>query len=149
MGRDGRQRMLKMKPLRHNKKGQALIEFLPVILLFIVIMSVSFIFFMGLRESAIMQEAARNAAFAKIANSGPLVSREFRSGASNYYEFPLEGAQNIEIDNSKTCFSTNPQLSTNGNNIFKLPSILGVEMDLQRTHKMTVFRRPGSEDYCD
>lgn len=141
--------MLKTSRLRHNKKGQAMIEFLPAILLFIVIMSVSFIFFMGLRESTLLQEAARNAAFAKIANSGPLVSRENRSSATNYYEFPLEGAQNIEIDNSKTCFSATPQLSNDGPNIFKLPSILGVKMDLQRTHKMTVFRRPGSENYCD
>lgn len=126
-----------------------MIEFLPAILLFIVIMTVSFIFFMGLRESALLQEAARNAAFAKIANSGPLVSRENRSGALNHYEFPLQGAQNVEVNNENTCFVATPQLSTDGNNTFKLPKILGIEMDLKRTHKMTVFRRPGASNSCE
>lgn len=132
-----------------NNKGQAMIEFLPAILLFIVILIVSVVFFIGLRESTLLQESARNAAFAKIANSGPLVSRQNRSGAPNLYQFPMSGSKNVEVNNDKTCFSATPQLSTDGPNLFKLPSILGVDMELQRIHKMTVFRRPGSIDACN
>jgi hypothetical protein len=141
--------MLKKISRFKNNKGQAMIEFLPAVLLFIVILIVSTVFFIGLRESTLLQEAARNAAFAKISNSGPLVSRANRSGAQNLYEFPMSGSQNIIVDNSKTCFSATPQLSTDGPNLFKLPSILGVDMGLQRIHKMTVFRRPGSIDACE
>lgn len=142
--------MLKKPSPLKNKSGQAMIEFLPAILLFIVILIVSTVFFMGLRESTLLQEAARNAAFAKISNSGPLVSRENRAGAPGFYTFPMIGTQNVLVDKDKTCFVASPQLSTDGssNNIFKLPSILGVEMGLQRTHKMTVFRQPGDPKLC-
>lgn len=125
-----------------------MIEFLPAILLFIVILIVSTVFFMGIRESTLLQEAARNAAFAKISNSGPLVSRENRAGAPGFYEFPMAGTQNVLVDKDKTCFVASPQLSTDGHNTFKLPSILGVDMGLQRIHKMTVFRQPGDPKLC-
>ncbi len=140
--------MLKKPSPLKNKSGQAMIEFLPAILLFIVILIVSTVFFMGLRESTLLQEAARNAAFAKISNSGPLVSRENRAGAPGFYNFPMTGTQNIEVNSRNTCFVASPQLSTDGPNTFKLPSILGVEMGLQRIHKMTVFRQPGDPKLC-
>ena len=140
--------MLKKPSPLKNKSGQAMIEFLPAILLFIVILIVSTVFFMGLRESTLLQEAARNAAFAKISNSGPLVSRENRAGAPGFYTFPMTGTQNIEVNSRNTCFVASPQLSTDGPNTFKLPSILGVEMGLQRIHKMTVFRQPGDPKLC-
>jgi len=127
-----------------------MIEFLPAILIFIVILIVSTVFFMGLRESTLLQEAARNAAFAKISNSGPLVSRENRAGALGFYEFPMNGTKNVEVNSGNICFVASPQLSTDGSNknIFKLPSILGVDMGLQRIHKMTVFRQPGDPKLC-
>ena len=140
--------MLKKPSLLKNKNGQAMIEFLPAILIFIVIIIVSTVFFMGLRESTLLQEAARNAAFAKISNSGPLVSRVNQSGAPGFYTFPMTGTQNIEVNSRNTCFVASPQLSTDGPNTFKLPSILGVEMGLQRIHKMTVFRQPGDPKLC-
>jgi hypothetical protein len=140
--------MLKKSSPLKNKSGQAMIEFLPAILLFIVILIVSTVFFMGLRESTLLQEAARNAAFAKISNSGPLVSRENRAGALDFYEFPMNGTKNVLVDKDKTCFVASPQLSTDGPNTFKLPSILGIDMGLQRIHKMTVFRRPGDPKLC-
>ena len=138
--------MLKKKYLLKNKKnGQAMIEFLPAILLFIVILVVSVVFFMGLRESTLLQEAARNAAFAKISNSGPLVSRSNRAGSSKHYEFPMTGTQNKVVNNQNTCFSSTPD----GTNAFNLPSILGVTMDLKRIHKATVFRQPGAPNTCE
>ena len=142
--------MLKKKSLLHHKKGQAMIEFLPAILLFIVILIVSVVFFIGLRESTLLQEAARNAAFAKIANSGPLVSRNksLDPGATSqkYYSFPLTGAKNVEVDNTNFCFVATPQPTSEG--FVKLPSIFDVDMNLKRTHKMTVFRLPASLDAC-
>ncbi|MEI7441386.1 MAG: TadE family protein [bacterium] len=141
--------MLKKPSLLKNKNGQAMIEFLPAILLFIVILIVSTVFFMGLRESTLLQEAARNAAFAKISNSGPLVSRDYQGGApTSFYAFPMTGTKNIKVSRSNTCFVASPQLSTDGPNTFKLPSILGVEMGLQRIHKMTIFRQPGDPKLC-
>jgi hypothetical protein len=137
--------MLKSK--KNPKSGQAMIEFLPAILLFFVIIAASIVFFIGLRESFNMQMAARNALFAKIRNSGPLVSPPGGSlGFANHYDFPITGATNPAVTQGNVCFTARPE--TNVTQAI-LPKILGLGLSLDRAHRATIFRKPGSPNTCD
>ncbi len=133
--------------MKNSKSGQALIEFLPAIILFFVVIGASLIFFIGLRESFHMQVAARNAIFAKIRNSGPLVTP---AGALNYqkhYMFPFGGAiTQAGLSQEQTCISARPQKDVVQS---ILPSILGLTLNLDRAHRATIFRRPGAITSCD
>ncbi len=122
-----------------------MIEFLPAILLFIVILIVSVVFFIGLIETTHIQESARKAPFSKKYKKGPLVSRSNRAGSAKHYEFPMSGTQNVLVDSQKTCFVAKPD----GTGGFKLPSILGETMKLERIHKMTVFRQAAAPNTCE
>lgn len=138
--------LIKKIPLGSNR-GQSLVEFLPAILLFMVVIAASLVFFMGLRESFQMQEAARNAAFTKIANSGPMISNANRSSVKDQYEFPMStGLRNVDVNQTTTCFAVTPN---SGETQARLPSILGLNLNLSRAHKMSVFRRPGAPGACD
>ena len=132
---------------KRSVRGQALIEVLPAILLFIIVIAASLVFFIGIRESFQMQEAARNAAFAKIANSGPLISPASRSSVQGQYEFPIgAGLSNTDVTQANTCFSVTP---SSGITTAVLPRILNLNLDLLRAQKMTVFRRPGDPSLCN
>lgn len=129
-----------------SQSGQAMIEFLPAILLFMIIIVSSLVFFIGLRESYQMQVAARNSVFAKIRNSGPLISSGGALNVSLHYKFPFSGASNTAVTPLNSCFSARPQV---GVPQAILPSIMGVGLNLSRAHNMTIFRRPAPPTACD
>ena len=132
---------------RDPRSGQAMIEFLPAVLLFFVIIGTSLVFFIGLRESFQMQIAARNAMFAKIRNSGPLISTANTDlNHPKHYMFPFSGVQQGTVTPANTCFTAVPE--TNGAPLL-LPRILGIPMALQRAHRATIFRRPAPANACD
>jgi hypothetical protein len=131
---------------KNSKSGQALIEFLPAIILFFVVIGVSLVFFIGLRESFHMQVAARNAMFAKIRNSGPLVTPPTALGYDSHYRFPFGTVTQAGLDSSNICLSVRPQ---SGVTEAVLPSILGLTLNLGRAHRATIFRRPGDPTTCD
>lgn len=131
---------------KNSKSGQALIEFLPAIILFFVVIGVSLVFFVGLRESFHMQVAARNAMFAKIRNSGPLVTPSGALGYDSHYRFPFGVVKQAGLSPSNTCLSVRPQT---GVTEAVLPSILGLTLNLGRAHRATIFRRPGAPTSCD
>lgn len=60
--------------LGFSRKGQAMIEFLPLLGIFIIVMSASLAFFRSLREGILRQEALRNLYFASTKNVGTLTS---------------------------------------------------------------------------
>lgn len=140
--------MLKKTSRYSSQSGQAMIEFLPAILLFFVIIGTSIVFFIGLRESFHMQLAARHSLFGKIRNSGPLVVPSNSSIATNdgFYPLPATVSRNAGMSVRSTCLSARPQT---GVRQAVLPSILGLSLNLERAHRATIFRRPGSITSCD
>lgn len=131
---------------KNSKSGQALIEFLPAIILFFVVIGASLVFFIGLRESFHMQIAARNAMFAKIRNSGPLITPAGALGYTKHYMFPFGTVKQAGLTQGNTCISVRPQT---GVTEAVLPSILGLTLNLGRAHRATIFRRPGAPTSCD
>lgn len=132
---------------RNSKSGQSLIEFLPAILLFFVVISASIVFFIGLRESFHMQISARNSLFSKIRNSGPLISPPGATlGYTDHYSFPFVGANTPAVTQSNICFTARPDSSATQ---AILPSILGLGLNLDRAHRATIFRKPGPPTACD
>ncbi len=132
--------------MKNSKKGKALIAFMPAIILFFIVIAASLVFFIGLRESFHMQVAARNAIFAKIRNSGPLVTPASALNYNRHYMFPFAGARNVGLGPGQLCISARPQ--TGITQAF-LPSILGLTLNLERAHRATIFRRPGAVNSCD
>ena len=138
--------MLSKSSRRSNRKsGQAMIEFIPAVILFIFLMMASYVFFRGLRESIQGQEAARNMAFAKIANSGPLVSEGGGLGVSGQYEFGVSTPAPA-MNNRNVCFGVKPEANERSVN---LPSLWGISMVLGRNQRATIFRQPAARNKCD
>jgi hypothetical protein len=59
---------------KSKQSGQAIIEFLPSVLLFLIVVGGGLSYFQMMREVTIRQEVVRNLAFAKIQNSGTLTT---------------------------------------------------------------------------
>lgn len=59
---------------RDSKRGQAIVEILPSVMLFMLVISAGLAYFRVMRAATIRQEAVRNLAFAKIDNSGTLTT---------------------------------------------------------------------------
>ncbi len=137
--------MLKLPANLKNKKGQAMIEFIPIMVVLMILVFTSLVFFQGIRESIKSQEASRNLAFATIANSGPIVSGGGSTTIPGQYEF-AGAANRPEVSNRNMCFGVRPQGRSSNT---ALPSILGMNMQMSRVHKMSVFRQPGPKNSCD
>jgi hypothetical protein len=59
---------------KKSRRGQAIVEFIPSAMVFIVVIYASIAYFRVMRAATIKQEVVRNIAFAKIANSGTLTT---------------------------------------------------------------------------
>ena len=59
---------------RRNQQGQALVELLPSLMVFLTILVAGLSYFQVMREASVRQEVVRNLAFAKIENSGTLTT---------------------------------------------------------------------------
>ncbi len=139
--------LVKSDSKNNSKSGQAMIELIPAILLFFIVIIASMVFFIGLRESFHMQIAARNAMFAKIRNSGPLISPPSSAAlASKNYNFGLGVTTNPNVNQEASCFTARPQTSQTQ---VILPTILGQTLNLERAHRATIFRRPAAANACD
>lgn len=103
---------------RSSNSGQAMVEFLPAIMIFVMVMSAGLAYFRVMRAAALRQEAVRNMAFAKIDNSGTLTTvdtpDEGKSAAS--VGIAIEGrsvdaitsGNNAFIDSGVSCFRVVP-----------------------------------------
>jgi hypothetical protein len=72
MGRHGRQQLLSSSS--RGRKGQAIIELLPAVIIFFTVVVAALNYFRVMRAAVIRQESARNALFAVISNSGTLTT---------------------------------------------------------------------------
>lgn len=73
--------MLKFK---NSKRGQAITEFIPSMIIFFMVITGALAFYRVIRSATIKQEVVRNLTFAKIRNSGTLTTtpEQVRGGGS-------------------------------------------------------------------
>ena len=130
--------------------GQAMLELLPMFVIFFAAISGMVAYFQTMRNSILVQEAARNAAFAKIANSGPLVTPPEQVGqplmAGPYERGPaayqVSGANNnAVVGPGNSCFTVFP-----GESVIpeRLPTIYGIASTVGETSRAVVYRFGGS-----
>lgn len=127
-----------------EKKGQAIIEMLPMIVIFLVAISASIAYFQMMRNAILVQEAARNAAFAKINNSGPMVTppaRQNRGVQTSTYRIIAGGNSDPVLGPGNSCITVFP-----GQSIVpeRLPVIMGDSYQINETTRAVVYRLPGS-----
>jgi len=60
--------------MKNSKSGQAIIEFVPAMVLFFIVLSAGFSYYRLMRSAQIREEAVRNVIFQKINYSGTLTS---------------------------------------------------------------------------
>ena len=131
-----------------NKKGQAVIEMLPSFFLFMLVFTASLALFEAMSNAVKVQEAARNMAFAKIANCGPLISPPEETGGLVLGRAParatvVQGPANRKVTSSSRCFSVYPTEARYG---VELLPIYGVEglLNIDFSTRLSVYRSPGS-----
>ena len=114
-----------------NRRGQATVEFLPSIVVFLLVISAALSYFRALRSATLRQEEVRNIAFAKIGNSGtmttppnqmngttplPLVLLALAETGTVPGPEPVNVSDNTFIDERTGCFAVSPGGST-GNDV--------------------------------
>lgn len=112
--------MLKtLSPLQKSKSGQAMVEFLPAIMIFILVMSAGLAYFRVMRSAALREEAVRNLAFAKMDNAGTLTTVDSPDEGKSAAEVSvsiegqsipaLSSGNNVFISEQVQCFSVVPE----------------------------------------
>jgi hypothetical protein len=67
--------------VRRRSSGQAMVELMPAIMLFMLVVSAGLAYFRVMRAAARNEEASRNIAFAKINNAGTLTTVDIVPGS--------------------------------------------------------------------
>jgi hypothetical protein len=141
--------MLVLRQPRNTRSGQAMVELLPSLILFFMVMSAGLAYFRVMRMAVMRQEAVRNIAFAKIANKGSLTTSrvEAENGISLSSDMGGGGvsvvpeSRNDFVSYEQDCFTV-----TSASAIYKvsMSSIysIGVPKDVDITSYATVYRRP-------
>lgn len=73
---------MKTVSVRDRRRGQAMIEFVPSLILFFIVMSAGLSYYRLMRAAQIREEAVRNILFQKINYSGTLTSQFIENPAS-------------------------------------------------------------------
>jgi len=144
-----------------SRKGQALIEAIPSLLIFITVITAAFTYFKVMRFSAIRQEVARNLIFSKINNSGTLTFQAVAPGNGSFRENPyLSFQENIsnsaaiqipdrgpaaELNRNNTCLRVLPNAVEDEEQNFS--KIIGANLnEITRNIKTqsVIYRAPGA-----
>lgn len=105
-----------------SKSGQALVEMLPSLVIFLVVMSAGLAYFRIMRNATIRQEVVRNLAFAKINNTGTMTTslsqavgevqfldgQPVLQGDRNDDVYDVPGGAYVKAD----CFTVSPREAT-------------------------------------
>jgi len=119
--------------IKSPNKGQALVEFIPALVLFLIVISAGLAYFRVMRAGVIRQEAVRNLAFAKIANSGTLTTTSMQvDQAIVVSEIAAVTSQNnLDIGSSEPCFKVSPNefvKEVNVGGVYGLKDLLPVKI---------------------
>jgi len=129
-----------------SKKGQALVELLPSLVIFFMVISASLSYFEIMRGATIRQEVVRNLAFAKMNNMGTLTTPTGKLGAPIQIEgvAAISGNDNDFVGFQSNCFSVSPANLTES---FQPKKIIGVSAvpPVEVSSYAVVYRRPGSQ----
>jgi len=114
MGRHGRQQLL--GPSRDSRKGQAIIELLPSVIIFFTVIVAGLNYFRVMRAAVIRQEVVRNSVFALINNSGTLTTPpNLLSSVGDTSTVPAGVESGVPVirahsfvSGGSSCFSVNP-----------------------------------------
>ncbi len=113
MGRHGRQQLL--SPHRSLRRGQAIVELLPAVIVFFTVIVAALNYFRVMRAAVIRQEAVRNQVFALINNSGTLTTPPNlldQVSATNTVQAGIEGVPIIKthsfVAGTSSCFIVFP-----------------------------------------
>lgn len=150
---------VEMKVLLANKNGQALMEIVPVMIIFIFFISASITYFKNMRFLTIREEVARNLMFSRINNSGTLTTHPVARGGSgdrpqpflSFANGPTPGVEapamnSLLIGRSVNCFSVFPQAGTPPEFVFnKIFGITDVLPSIRKTINTSavIFRQAG------
>ncbi len=133
--------------IRKNS-GQALIEFLPSAIIFIIVVGAGLNYFQVMREAVIRQEVVRSVMFGKIDNSGTLTTpTSQRTYSFSLKGFPEQGEvvteQRFEpIQSSDSCFMTTPETVRKRLNTRDV-QFLGKLADVNITTYAVIYRNTG------
>jgi len=140
-----------LKPRRSKQKrnsarsGQALVELLPSLVLFLLVMSAGLAYYRVMRVAVIRQEVVRNLAFAKIDYSGTLTTtdREVADGVSLFNDFTVMASDPSDfVGYTEPCFTVTPEnVSEKVDSVtpvYGIGSIRGVDI----TTYAVVYRQP-------
>lgn len=154
--------------MKGRERGQAMMEFLPAMLVFATVLSSAFAFYKAVRWATIRQEVVRNLAMATIANSGTLTTpSELSDGSQNALKFGSNvvftdrslastdlgnGGQGVlpvnsqnAISGSATCFRVYPARPGGGSQEpFAITGIFGAganpEQNFEIMSRATIYR---------
>jgi len=130
-----------------KKKGQALIEFIPVMMVFMVLISACLTYFRALKHATIRQEVVRNLAFSQINNSGSLTKVDLvRSPASLSSIQALEFSAQQDVGAGSRCFRVvagDPRLPFDFSKVIGLGSKLSSKVYPNVPAVSVIHRQPG------
>ncbi len=104
-----------------SRRGQAVVELLPAVLIFLLVTTAAMTYFRTLRHATLRQEVVRNLAFAKIANSGTLTTPTEQSGGELPVQYAASGERSVAgiqasanafVSNENVCFRIVPHEPT-------------------------------------
>jgi hypothetical protein len=136
-----------------SKRGQALIELIPSVLLFLIVSSSSLAYFRVMRSSQIRQEVVRNLMFAKIDNSGPLVTSAQQTqeplqlaGVEVGSRAPASavGGNTVAMSANTDCLAVFPGDSLSRIPVTNILGLSGFESEVQVATYAVIFRRSGN-----
>jgi len=140
----------KFQQTNKSKSGQAIIELLPSILLFLIVVGAGLSYFQMMREVTIRQEVVRNLAFAKINNVGTLTTPLSQGDNRVTIEgFPVPDAPITQnrfefVSRTDDCFSVSPE---NVSKPLSAGSVFGIGplTPINVTTYAVIYRRPSSD----
>jgi hypothetical protein len=130
-----------------NRKGQAIIELLPSVLLFLIVVGGGLSYFQMMREVTIRQEVVRNLAFAKINNVGTLTTPLSQGANEVLIEgFPAGGrvigpSRFDFVSRTDGCFTVTPSLvrkPIQAGSVFGIGALTPINV----TTYAVIYRRP-------
>ena len=128
------------------ESGQAIVELLPSVIIFFLIMGAGLSYFRVMRAATIRQEVVRNLAFAKIDYSGTLTTPLTQKAGIPFFGLVgVLGNANVFIDRGTACFRVNPDQLVETVGVGGTASGIGGLRPVDATSYAVVYRAPAGD----